>query len=189
MAELAPPVQAGPDQAPVATAVAEPIVAALPAQGARPSVSYRQAGDGYLLLEYGDNVLDLALRMRIHLLMEALNADPIGGVQELSPGVRSLQIRYDSRVILQGELIERLLRIEAGLADVATLKVPTRVVYLPMAFEDSATLGAVQPPPAASIHAEPTCHTPSSPRSAARMAVACSMRMRTASSASRSLPG
>jgi len=27
---------------------------------------------------------------------------------------------------------------------VATLKVPTRVVYLPMAFEDSATLGAVQ---------------------------------------------
>ncbi|WP_238914504.1 urea carboxylase [Achromobacter insolitus] len=144
VAELAPPVQAGPDQAPAATAVAEPIVAALPAQGARPSVSYRQAGDGYLLLEYGDNVLDLALRMRIHLLMEALNADPIGGVQELSPGVRSLQIRYDSRVILQGELIERLLRIEAGLADVATLKVPTRVVYLPMAFEDSATLGAVQ---------------------------------------------
>ena len=36
------------------------------------------------------------------------------------------------------------LEIEASLADVATLKVPTRVVYLPMAFEDSATLGAVQ---------------------------------------------
>jgi urea carboxylase len=82
--------------------------------------------------------------MRIHLLMEALNAEPIAGVMELSPGVRSLQIRYDSRVILQGALIERLLGIEAGLADVATLKVPTRVVYLPMAFEDSATLGAVQ---------------------------------------------
>jgi urea carboxylase len=82
--------------------------------------------------------------MRIHLLMEALNAHPIAGVQELSPGVRSLQIRYDSRLILQGALIARLLEIEEGLADVATLKVPTRVVYLPMAFEDSATLGAVQ---------------------------------------------
>ncbi|CAB5517259.1 Carbamoyl-phosphate synthase large chain [Achromobacter anxifer] len=124
--------------------VTEPIVALLPAQGARPSVSYRQAGDGYLLLEYGDNVLDLALRMRIHLLMEALAADPVAGVLELSPGVRSLQIRYDSRIILQGALIQRLLRIEAGLADVATLKVPTRVVHLPMAFEDTATLGAVQ---------------------------------------------
>ncbi|MGS1009659.1 urea carboxylase [Achromobacter anxifer] len=142
VAELAAPAQ--PAQAAAPAAVAEPIVAALPAQGARPAVSYRQAGDGYLLLEYGDNVLDLALRMRIHLLMEALNADPIAGVLELSPGVRSLQIRYDSRVIMQGALIERLLRIESGLADVATLKVPTRVVYLPMAFEDSATLGAVQ---------------------------------------------
>ena len=49
----------------------ETIIAALPAEGTRPSVAYRQAGDGYLLLEYGDNVLDLALRMRIHLLMEA----------------------------------------------------------------------------------------------------------------------
>ncbi|WLW63069.1 urea carboxylase [Achromobacter aegrifaciens] len=142
VAELAAPAQ--PAQAAAPAAVAEPIVAALPAQGARPAVSYRQAGDGYLLLEYGDNVLDLALRMRIHLLMGALDADPIAGVLELSPGVRSLQIRYDSRVILQGALIERLLRIEAGLADVATLKVPTRVVHLPMAFEDSATLGAVQ---------------------------------------------
>ena len=122
----------------------ETIIAALPAQGSRPSVTYRQAGDGYVLLEYGDNVLDLALRMRIHLLMEALDADPIPGVQELSPGVRSLQIRYDSQAILQGALIARLLKIEASLADVATLKVPTRVVYLPMAFEDSATLGAVQ---------------------------------------------
>jgi urea carboxylase len=132
------------EPSPVPATVSETIVAALPAAGSRPSVSYRQAGDGYLLLEYGDNVLDLALRMRIHLLMEALNAHPIAGVQELSPGVRSLQIRYDSRLILQGALIARLLEIEEGLADVATLKVPTRVVYLPMAFEDSATLGAVQ---------------------------------------------
>ncbi|CUI79747.1 urea carboxylase [Achromobacter xylosoxidans] len=135
--------QATTPAAPPATA-SETIIAALPATGSRPSVSYRQAGDGYLLLEYGDNVLDLALRMRIHLLMEALAARPIDGVRELSPGVRSLQIRYDSRVILQQALIARLLEIETQLADVATLKVPTRVVHLPMAFEDSATLGAVQ---------------------------------------------
>lgn len=141
VAELA----AAPEAAARAPAAAsEAIVAALPARGSRPSVTYRQAGDGYLLLEYGDNVLDLALRMRVHLLMQALDADPVAGVRELSPGVRSLQIRYDSRTIAQGALIARLLEIEAGLADVATLKVPTRVVHLPMAFEDSATLGAVR---------------------------------------------
>ena len=142
---LAPPAFAPARTAPVCSAPpSETIVAALPASGSRPAVSYRQAGDGYLLLEYGDNVLDLALRMRVHLLMEALDRQPIAGVKELSPGVRSLQIRYESREILQHALVARLLEIEAGLADVDTLKVPTRVVHLPMAFEDSATLGAVR---------------------------------------------
>ncbi len=121
-----------------------PIVASLPATAARPLVTYRQAGDSYLLLEYGDNVLDLALRMRVHLLMQALSAAPVAGVLEFSPGVRSLQVQYDSRVISQDALVARLLQIEETLPDVASLKIPTRVVYLPMAFEDSATLGAVQ---------------------------------------------
>ena len=50
-------------------------------------------------MEYGDNVLDLALRLRIHLLMQSLRQEAIPGVAELAPGVRSLQIRYDSRLI------------------------------------------------------------------------------------------
>jgi len=144
VAELAAAAPAATGASAAPATVSEAVIAALPAGDGRPAVSYRQAGDGYLLLEYGDNVLDLALRMRIHLLMEALHADPVAGVLELSPGVRSLQIRYDSGVIAQDRLIARLLEIEAGLADVASLKVPTRVVHLPMAFEDSATLGAVQ---------------------------------------------
>jgi len=119
------------------------IVAALPAEQGRPAVVYRQAGDGYLLMEYGDNVLDLASRLRIHLLMQSLEQQPIAGVEELAPGVRSLQVRYDSRVIGQRDLVARLLTRELALADVSNLKVPTRIVYLPMAFEDSATLGAV----------------------------------------------
>jgi urea carboxylase len=128
---------------PGAAAVTTAVVGRLPAGSERPQVAYRQAGDGYLLLEYGDNVLDLALRLRVHLLMEALRANPVPGVQELSPGVRSLQIRYDGRMISQDDLVARLLRIEQSLPDAAQAKVPTRVLYLPMAFEDSATLGAV----------------------------------------------
>lgn len=72
-----------PRRAPPATA-SETIIAALPATDTRPSVSYRQAGDGYLLLEYGDNVLDLALRMRIHLLMEALAAADRRGLRTVA---------------------------------------------------------------------------------------------------------
>ena len=119
------------------------ILAALPDEGSRPGVAYRQAGDKYILLEYGPNILDLRLRFRVHALMEALKASPINGVIELSPGVRSLQINYDSRVIHQRDLVAALLNIEATLPDVDTMSVPSRVVYLPMAFEDSATLDAV----------------------------------------------
>ncbi|MFS7242745.1 urea carboxylase [Serratia proteamaculans] len=134
---------AAPDLTPGATGSAS-ILAALPVTDSRPAVVYRQAGDGYILLEYGDNVLDLALRLRIHLLMQSLRQDVIPGVEELAPGVRSLQIRYDSRVLGQADLLTRLLAREQALGDVSQLKVPTRTVYLPMAFEDSATLGAVE---------------------------------------------
>lgn len=119
------------------------LLAALPAQAGRPAVAYRQAGDKYVLIEYGDNVLDLALRLRVHLLMEALQACAVPGVEELSPGVRSLQVRYDSLTLSQTQLMTRLLALEETLGDVSTLRVPSRIVWLPMAFEDSATLGAV----------------------------------------------
>ena len=121
----------------------ECVLAALPAEGARPEVVYRQAGDKYLLLEYGPNELDLRLRLRIHLLMEALKAACLPGIGELSPGVRSVQIHYDSRVIAQRALIDELIALEVTLSDVGGMTVPSRIVHLPMAFEDSATLGAV----------------------------------------------
>ena len=123
--------------------VSATVLAELPASADRPRVVYRQAGDAYLLMEYGDNVLDLALRLRVHLLMEALKAAKIEGLEELAPGVRSLQLRYNSRVLHQQTLLAHLLRLEEQLGDVADLRVPTRIVHLPMAFEDSATLGAV----------------------------------------------
>lgn len=119
------------------------IVESLPQEGSRPLVSYRQAGDKYILLEYGDNVLELSLRLRVYALMEYLKASPIKGVIELSPGVRSLQINYDSRIIHQRDLIKQLVEIEQQLADARDIKVPSRIVYMPMAFEDSATLDAV----------------------------------------------
>lgn len=123
--------------------LSECILACLPPSGSRPLVTYRQAGDRYILLEYGENVLDLRLRLRVHALMEALRAAPVEGIIELSPGVRSLQINYDSRQLHQRDLVAHLLELEAALPDAASMRVPSRIVHLPMAFEDSATLDAV----------------------------------------------
>ena len=113
------------------------------ADGHVPRIVYRQAGDKYILIEYGDNVLDLALRMRVHALMENLKASPVEGILELSPGVRSLQIHYDSRRIDQTTLVETLLDREKSIGSVDEMVVTSRVLHLPMAFEDSATLDAV----------------------------------------------
>lgn len=58
--------------------------------------------------------------------------------------MRSLQIRYDSQHISQSQLLTLLLSIEKQLGDVTQLKIPSRIVHLPLAFEDSATLAAVE---------------------------------------------
>lgn len=109
-----------------------------------PKAIYRQAGDSYILLEYGENVLDLALRLRVHQLMQMIRSANQNGILELSPGVRSLQIKYDGLVISQPQLIAHLLELESSMGDLSQLKIPSRIVHLPMAFEDSATLGAVE---------------------------------------------
>ncbi len=119
------------------------LIAERNADGHHPKAQWRQAGDNYILLEYGEDILDLASRLRVHLLMETIRAEKLP-VEELSPGVRSLQIRYDSSRMKQPDLMRHLLRIEEMLPDVADLKVPIRTVHLPIAFEDSATLGAIQ---------------------------------------------
>ncbi|GGY49056.1 urea carboxylase [Bacterioplanes sanyensis] len=119
------------------------ILAQLPASEGRPEAVYRQAGDKYILIEYGPVALDLSFRFRIHALMQALKQRGIAGLEEMAPGVRSLQIRYDSRVIHQQDLMQALLDTEASLPDSRNMSLKTRVVHLPMAFEDSATLDAV----------------------------------------------
>jgi urea carboxylase len=146
--ETLPPLPAMPTAAALAglspsKTVSECVLVELAADGKRPAVAYRQAGDKYILLEYGPNVLDLRLRLRVHLLMEALFAQRLAGVEELSPGVRSVQIHYDSRVISQSALMDQLIALEQQLPDIEGVTVPSRIVHLPLAFEDSATLGAV----------------------------------------------
>jgi len=122
---------------------ASPILHETAAHGERPKTVIRQAGDKHVLVEFGENVLDLNLRFRIHALMTSLREQAQNGILELSPGVRSLQIRYDSRVIDQRALVNVVAATDDALSDIRTMRVPSRVVYLPMAYEDSATLDAV----------------------------------------------
>ncbi len=108
------------------------------------AVTYRQSGDKYLLIEYGSLVLDLNLRFRAHALMEWMQANQLPGVLDLTPGMRSLQIHYDSRILPLQELLSTLIGAERELPTIEDMEVPTRIVHLPLSWEDESTLLAIQ---------------------------------------------
>jgi urea carboxylase len=109
-----------------------------------PAVTYRRDGDANVLVEYGDNVLDLGLRMRVHALEEAVLARGIAGVRDVTPGIRSLQIQTDPRVLRASELLGELQAIEAALPATRELTVPSRIVHLPLSWDDPATRLAIE---------------------------------------------
>ncbi len=109
-----------------------------------PSVFYRPAGDGSLLVEYGPLVLDLALRFRVHALMQWLGAERVPGIIDVTPGIRSLQVHYDPTELGLAKLLDVLGHAESELPVVSSMKVPTRTVRLPLSWEDPATLLAIE---------------------------------------------
>jgi urea carboxylase len=120
-----------------------PILARLAAGPSRPEVVYRRAGDRNLLVEYGPPVLDLELRLRAHALSSKLEALAPAGIVDLTPGIRSLQVHFDARVLPQTRLLELLMHAEESLAAIDDLVIPTRVVRLPLSWDDDATQLAI----------------------------------------------
>jgi urea carboxylase len=99
------------------------------------SVAYRRQGDANLLVEYGTMTLDIALRLRVHLLMQGVIASNLP-VIDLTPGIRSLQIHYDPARLSRSDLIAELQRIEAALPESGSVKLPSRIVHLPLSWND-----------------------------------------------------
>jgi urea carboxylase len=121
-----------------------PILAQIAATDDQIAVTYRPAGDKYLLIEYGPLVLDLNLRFRVHGLMAWLQNQRLDGIIDLTPGIRSLQVHYDSRRLPIRKLLTILRAAEAELPDVAEMQVPTRIVHLPLSWDDASTQLAIQ---------------------------------------------
>ncbi|MEU9734272.1 urea carboxylase [Streptomyces sp. NPDC048002] len=119
------------------------VLARLDESAGRPSVTYRRSGDDNLLIEYGPMQLDLALRMRIHALAEALAALGLDGITDLTPGIRSLQVQTDPDVLPQERLLAVARRVEEQLPATDELVVPSRTVHLPLSWDDPATREAI----------------------------------------------
>ncbi|HZU82116.1 MAG TPA: carboxyltransferase domain-containing protein, partial [Polyangiaceae bacterium] len=120
-----------------------PVLAELSSAEVGERVVYRRDGDDYLLVEYGPPVLDLGLRLRVHALMQALQARRLDGIVDLTPGIRSLQIHFEPTALPARRLLAELRALERDLPRLDEIEIPSRIVHLPLSWEDPATLLAI----------------------------------------------
>jgi urea carboxylase len=120
-----------------------PVLRDVPAEEAGERIVYRRAGDDFLLIEFGPMELDIALRFRVHAWMLWLQEHSIAGLRELTPGIRSLQVHFEPRELTLDALLDHLREAEQALVDVESLEVASRVVHLPLSWDDPACQEAI----------------------------------------------
>ena len=115
-----------------------------PSVAVPPGMTYRQAGDRFLLVEFGDMVLDLDLRLRVHALERWIRDHIRAGVVDTTAGVRSLLVQVDGDRLTVAGALDAIRHAEEELIDVADLPFPSRVVRLPLSWDDPATRDAIE---------------------------------------------
>ncbi|MEB0039659.1 MULTISPECIES: urea carboxylase [unclassified Pseudomonas] len=101
-------------------------------------------GDTHLLLEIGAPELDLVLRFRGHALMQALEAKALHGVIDLTPGIRSLQVHYHPEQLPLADLLNIVADQWKTVCASKDLQVPSRIVHLPLSWDDPACQLAIE---------------------------------------------
>jgi urea carboxylase len=99
-----------------------------------PGTVIRRAGDEDILIEFGEQKLDFELRLRAQALRDALAAQDIPGVIDLTPGIRSLQIHYDVTRISRDTVLEAVNATLPTLPAPEHMRVPSRIIHLPLAW-------------------------------------------------------
>jgi urea carboxylase len=116
----------------------------LEASDARPAVTYRQAGDRFVLVEYGDMALDLELRLRVHALDRWASTELGPGLVDATAGVRSLLVQVDGDHLTVDAALDALRAAQGDLDDVSDVPFASRIVHLPLSWDDPATREAIE---------------------------------------------
>jgi urea carboxylase len=96
----------------------------------------RRAGDEDILIEFGDMKLDFELRLRVQALRDALDAQKIPGIIDLTPGIRSLQIHFDVSRITREAMLGVIDATLPTLPAPEDMVVHSRTLYLPLSWND-----------------------------------------------------
>ncbi len=120
------------------------IIQQRPGPEGKPAITVRQAGDRALLVEYGEMEFDLTFSFFALALDVALGKRPLEGLIETAPGFRSMLVSYDPLQLATGDLVDHLLEVYESMPAQAEIEIPSRLIRLPLAFDDSQSRAAVQ---------------------------------------------
>jgi len=104
-----------------------------------PEVTFRRAGDRFLLVELGEMALDLGVRLRVHALDRWVRDNLGEGLIDATAGVRSLLVQVDGSRLSVAQAHDALRTAADELAEAVAVPVPSRVVHLPLSWDDPAT--------------------------------------------------
>jgi len=123
----------------------EVILDTLPAAQDRTEILFRQAGDGFIQVEYGhEQRVELLDSFRILAVDSKIKQAHIHGLIETVPSLRANLFHFDPLVISPQELIVEIKKAEESIKDVDDMVIDSRIITLPIAFEDSQTKKAIE---------------------------------------------
>ncbi len=98
----------------------------------------RLQGEENILIEYGEMELNIELRFRVHILMQELEKSSLP-IIDMTPGIRSLQIHFDIDKITAREIAQKVVKINSTLTELDDITVPSRIIRLPLSWDDPQT--------------------------------------------------
>jgi len=99
-------------------------------------INVRRSGQEWLLVEFGEPVLDLSSRVAVERLVKFIEDDNFPGITEKTPGVRSLQIRFSTKRWDAISLAKALEPLLLKAVEVKNAKVESRILRMPLSWRD-----------------------------------------------------
>lgn len=110
------------------------------AEGSEGGMEYkiRLDGEENILIEFGKMELNIEYRFRVHVLMEELKKSGLP-IIDMTPGIRALQIHFSVEKMGAREMAKQIDRVNESLPDLDDITVPSRIIHLPLSWDDPQT--------------------------------------------------
>jgi len=128
----------------------DPVLKVMPKTEYRDEVLFRVAGDGFLEVEYGRAKTELSLQemllniFRVLVVNEKVKGMNIEGLRETVPGGRTNLYKFDPLKTDVKKLVNEISVAESKTQSIKDAEIETRVVRLPLVFDDSEVHKAIE---------------------------------------------